>query len=77
MYADVEENFGLYNRAIDIYDRALRQVNKEEMLEVLKIAIAKTAKFFGVSKTRKIFEVGGLCKSFIESVRDLAAQRSY
>ncbi len=57
MYADVEENFGLYNRAIDIYDRALRQVSKDEMIEVLKISIAKTAKFFGLSKTRKIYQV--------------------
>ena len=57
MYADVEENFGLFNRVIDIYDRALRQVGKEEVLEVLKISIAKTAKFFGLSKTRKIYQV--------------------
>ena len=63
MYADVEENFGLYNRVIDIYDRALQQLSKDEMLQVLKIAIAKTAKFFGLSKTRKIYQVFVLCYS--------------
>ena len=57
MYADVEESFGLFNRAIDVYDRALRQVNKEDVVEVLKIAIAKTSKFFGLSKTRRIYQV--------------------
>jgi len=68
MYADVEENFGLYNRVIDIYDRALRQVSKDEMLEVLKIAIAKTAKFFGLSRTRKIYEVFFLYNIFVEII---------
>jgi pre-mRNA-splicing factor SYF1 len=63
MYADIEENFGLYNRVIDIYDRALQQLGKDDRLQVLKIAIAKTAKFFGLSKTRKIYQVIVLCYS--------------
>ena len=76
MYADVEENFGLYNRAIDIYDRALRQLGKDETLELLKIVIAKTSKFFGLAKTRKVYEVDSDPTPFRKPLK-LCRQRSF
>lgn len=56
MYADYEENFGLINHAMEVYDRACKELTKEDKFEVFNLYIAKSAEFFGVSKTRQLFE---------------------
>jgi hypothetical protein len=40
MNADFEENFGLISRAMDVYDRATRDL-KGETLEIWNLYIAK------------------------------------
>lgn len=52
MYADYEENFGLINHAMEIYDRGCKELPKEDKFEIYNLYIAKAAEFFGVSKTR-------------------------
>lgn len=57
MYADFEENFGLLNHAMEIYDRACRDLSEpKDRYEVLNLQIAKSAEFYGVSRTRQLFE---------------------
>lgn len=48
MYADYEENFGLLNHAMEIYDRASKDLLKEDKFEVINLNIAKAAEFYGV-----------------------------
>ena len=57
IYSDIEENFGLVSRQLRIFDRAMNSCPKEELIELIKVCIAKTSKFFGITKTRKLFEV--------------------
>lgn len=57
MYADLEEEFGLLNHAIRILDKCCNDVPKDERPEVYSVLIAKTAQFFGITKTRNIFGV--------------------
>jgi pre-mRNA-splicing factor SYF1 len=56
MYADYEENFGLINHAMEVYDRACKELDKEDRFEVFNLYIAKAAEFYGVTKTRQLFE---------------------
>ncbi|CDW87965.1 pre-mrna-splicing factor syf1-like [Stylonychia lemnae] len=56
MYADFEEHFGLINHAMKIYDRACKDLDKEEKFEVYNMQIAKAAEFYGIQKTRQLFE---------------------
>ncbi|TNV83299.1 hypothetical protein FGO68_gene1183 [Halteria grandinella] len=57
MYADFEENFGLLNHAMAVYDRASKDLqDPSDKYEVLNLQIAKSADFFGLSKTRQLFE---------------------
>jgi pre-mRNA-splicing factor SYF1 len=57
MYADFEENFGLLNHAMEIYDRACKELTEgRDRYEVLNLQIAKSADFYGVSRTRQLFE---------------------
>lgn len=52
MYADFEEHFGLINHAMKIYDRACRELDKEERFECYNLYVAKAAEFYGVQRTR-------------------------
>ena len=56
MFADYEENFGLINHAMEIYDRASKELAKDDKLEVFNLYIAKAGEFFGVSKARQLYE---------------------
>jgi pre-mRNA-splicing factor SYF1 len=57
MYADFEENFGLLNHAMEIYDRACKELTENrDRYEVLNLQIAKSADFYGISRTRQLFE---------------------
>ncbi|XP_024524023.1 pre-mRNA-splicing factor SYF1 [Selaginella moellendorffii] len=55
-YAKLEEDFGLAQRAMKIYDRATKAVPDGEKLSVYDIYIARAAEIYGVPKTRDIYE---------------------
>jgi pre-mRNA-splicing factor SYF1 len=57
MYADFEEQYGLINHAIEIYDRMAINVDPKDKMEAYQLYMAKVAEFLGVTKTRAIFEV--------------------
>ena len=57
MYADYEEHFGLLNHAMEVYDRAFRDLEEpKDKYEVVNLQIAKAAEFYGVSRTRQLFQ---------------------
>lgn len=69
MYADYEENFGLLTHAMEIYDKAAKEMSEaglqDQCYEVVNLQIAKSAEYYGVSRTRQLFEraiQGGLLK---------------
>lgn len=57
MYADYEENFGLLNHAMEVYDRGCKELTEaKDRYELLNLHIAKAAEFYGVTRTRQLFE---------------------
>ncbi|PIA42629.1 hypothetical protein AQUCO_02000224v1 [Aquilegia coerulea] len=56
-YAELEEEFGLAKRAMLVYDQAVKHVPDSEKMSIYNIYIACAAKFFGVCKTREIYEL--------------------
>lgn len=70
MYADFEERFGLARNAMAIYERATRAVLPEEQYTMYLLYIARATEFFGVSRTREIFEraIATLPDKFMQDV---------
>jgi pre-mRNA-splicing factor SYF1 len=56
MYAQTEEKYGLARRAMQIYDRAVRHVHEDDKPFMFNVYIARATEFFGVTRTREIFE---------------------
>jgi pre-mRNA-splicing factor SYF1 len=56
LYAKLEEDHGLARRALDIYKRATKVVTEDDRFEMYNIYISKTAEFFGLTRTREIYE---------------------
>ena len=56
LYAKLEEEHGLMRNAMAIYQRAVEAVALEKKAEVYNVYIAKAAEYFGVTKTRDIYE---------------------
>ena len=56
MYAEFEEQYGLYSHAVEIYDRMVKAVPQQERFAAYSAYIAKVAGLLGVTKTRAIFE---------------------
>ena len=56
MYADFEERYGLARHAMAVYDRATRAVPVAEQYVMFLLYIARATDFFGVSRTREIYE---------------------
>lgn len=55
-YAKLEEDYGLAGHAMAVYDRATKAVKDDEKMAIYEIYIARAAEFFGVPKTRSIYE---------------------
>uniref|UniRef100_A0A7E5A1A3 Pre-mRNA-splicing factor SYF1 n=1 Tax=Panagrellus redivivus TaxID=6233 RepID=A0A7E5A1A3_PANRE len=55
LYAKLEEEYGLYRRAMDIYARATSGVEKEEMHLIFNIYIKRAQEHYGLSYTRPIY----------------------
>lgn len=56
LYAQLEETNGLAHHAMAVYDRATLAVPREEQHEMFNIYLKRTAEFFGVARTRSIYE---------------------
>ncbi|CEO95626.1 unnamed protein product (mitochondrion) [Plasmodiophora brassicae] len=56
MYAKLEEDFGLARHALQIYDRAVQRVKDDDKLELFQIYVNKAGEFFGVTRTREVYE---------------------
>lgn len=56
MYADFEERYGLARHAMAVYDRATRAVVPEEQYVMFLLYISRATEFFGVTRTREIYE---------------------
>ncbi|KAH7430038.1 hypothetical protein KP509_09G080100 [Ceratopteris richardii] len=81
-YAKLEEEFGLAARAMAVYDRAAKAVPDNEKMAIYEIYIARAAAFFGIPKTRSIYEqaiesglpdkdVKTMCMKYAELERNL------
>eukprot|EP00850_Spirogloea_muscicola_P007794 SM000040S14806 [mRNA] locus=s40:534356:540087:+ [translate_table: standard] len=55
-YAKLEEDFGLARHAMDVYNRATKAVVDADKMSVYELYIARAVEFFGISKTRDIYE---------------------
>lgn len=55
LYAQLEEEHGLARRALDIYARACKSCPAEDRFDMYNVYIAKTADFFGLTRTREIY----------------------
>uniref|UniRef100_A0A1I8B0A9 Pre-mRNA-splicing factor SYF1 n=1 Tax=Meloidogyne hapla TaxID=6305 RepID=A0A1I8B0A9_MELHA len=56
LYAQYEEEHGLARRAMEIYNRATDSVDKDEKHLIFNVYIKKAMEFYGITKTRPIFE---------------------
>ncbi|KAG8627875.1 hypothetical protein KVT40_003748 [Elsinoe batatas] len=56
MYGALEEERGLARHAMRIYDRATREVDDSDRLEMFEFHITKSASNFGLTSTRPIYE---------------------
>lgn len=56
LYAKLEEEFGLLNRAIEIFSKAVKEVLDSEKVQVFFVYMQKTCDYFGIFKMRKLFE---------------------
>jgi len=56
MYANLEEEFGLARHAMAVYDRATKAVHEDDKFNMYNIYISRAAEFFGVTRTREIFD---------------------
>lgn len=61
-YAAFEEEYGLARNAMNVYENAVKHVQKGDRYQVYEIYIAKASEFFGIGKVREIYE------SAIESI---------
>ncbi|OMO65855.1 RNA-processing protein, HAT helix [Corchorus olitorius] len=55
-YAKLEEEYGLRNRIMKVYDQATKAVPNHEKLGMYEIYIARAAEIVGVPQTRQIYE---------------------
>lgn len=56
MYAEFEENHGMARHVMHIYDRATRAVPDDQKASIFNIYIRKASHFFGITRTREVFE---------------------
>ena len=72
-YAKVEELYGLSRHAIAIYDRATHVVLPSMKLNMYRLYIKKVEQFYGITKTRAIYE-RGLNELNDESAKELCLE---
>jgi hypothetical protein len=57
-YAKLEESHGLARHAMEVYERAIGGVPKEQRLQVVDLYLSKATDFFGIAKVR-VWRGGG------------------
>ncbi|WIA16429.1 hypothetical protein OEZ85_013118 [Tetradesmus obliquus] len=55
-YAALEEQHGLARHAMQVYERAIPAVPKEQRLSILELYVSRATDFFGIAKVREIYE---------------------
>jgi len=68
LYAELEEEHGLARHAMQIYARACRRLDGEQRFVMYNIYVRRAAEFFGITRTREIFETA------IEELKDKYAK---
>lgn len=58
MYARIEEQFGLGNHVIEIFEKAVRDVPAGQKPELFLMFMQKVSDFYGIVKMRNLFEQG-------------------
>jgi len=56
MYAKLEEEYGLARHSLDVYERLTKVCGKDWGYKIYCVLISKTQEFFGVNKSREIYE---------------------
>lgn len=56
MFAALEEEHGLARHAMAVYDRSVKALAEEDKPAMYLIYVARAAEFFGITRTRQIFE---------------------
>lgn len=65
MYSKLEEDYGLGNHVIEIYEKAVRDVPTKQKPEMFIIYMQKVCDFYGVIKMRSLFE--GIFETFTDT----------
>jgi pre-mRNA-splicing factor SYF1 len=56
LYGQLEENYGLARHAMNVYDRGARAVQDNDMYDMYLVYINRAAQYYGITKTRDIYE---------------------
>ena len=56
LYAKLEEDFGLGNHLIEIFEKAIRDLPSKQKPEIFVVYMQKVCDFYGIMKMRSLFE---------------------
>lgn len=71
LYAKLEEEHGLFNHVMEIYDRAVKDLPHSERVEVFYVYMQKACDYYGISKMRTLYESALDCISQPSDILDL------
>ena len=74
MYAKLEENYGLGNHVIEIFEKAIRDVQNSQKAELFIVYMQKVCDYFGIIKARILFEADFSIFTETEQVIDIGLQ---
>ena len=57
LFSDFEEKYGLISHSVSILEKGIENMDdKEVKFELFNLVLAKTTQYFGIMRTRKVFE---------------------
>ena len=74
MYVKLEEEFGLGNHIIEIFEKAVRDVLNSQKPQMFLVYMQKICDFFGIMKMRTMFEAGFEIFTIPQQIIDLGIQ---
>ena len=74
LYAKMEEEHGLGNHIIEVFERAIRDVPNQQKPELFLVYMQKVSDFFGITKMRMLFESGFSIFTVPEHIIDIGLQ---
>lgn len=74
LYVKLEEDYGLGNHIIEIFERAVRDVLNSQKAEIFLVYMQKVCDYFGIMKMRIMFESGFEMFTLAEHIIDLGMQ---